>query len=141
MHHSLNLDITEREYFSAWNSFKCMKCEYYSNKNKNFKCKECKYFKGVVWVKREEDRDLRRMANYQAKYFAKGFEEELLNQRNFSQNRYLCSHDLKMPKIDKEYLTEEQILKISVESKYIKNFGDGNSFNEVNDEILKEILK
>jgi hypothetical protein len=141
MHDSLNLDISEREYYSAWNSFKCMKCEKYSNKVKNFQCKECKYFKGVVWVKREKDRDLRRMANYQAKYFSKGFEEKDLNQRSFSQNRYLCSHGLKMPKIEEVNLTDKEILRINKGANFVRTFNDTNSFNVINDSVLSVILE
>jgi hypothetical protein len=141
MHVALNFDITEREFFSAWNSFKCMKCDKYSDKVKNFQCKDCKYFKGVVWVKREKDIDLRRIANYYAKYFEKGFEEESLNQRSFSQNRYLCSHGLKMPKIEEVNLSDKEILRINNGANFVRTFDDSNSFNVINDSVLNVILE
>jgi hypothetical protein len=140
MHVALNFDITEKEMYSAWNSYKCMDCKKYDEKVKNFQCKECKYFKGVVWVNREKDKDLRRIANYYAKYFSKGFEDEELNQRSFSQNRYLCSHGLKMPKIEEVNLTDKEILRINKASNYISSFSDGNSFNCIKEDVLSVIL-
>jgi hypothetical protein len=141
MHVALGFDITEREMFSAWNSFKCLKCEKYCNKVKNFQCRDCKYFKGVVWVKREKDKDLRRNANYYAKYFSKGFEEKELNQRSFSQNRYLCSHGLKMPEIEEINLTDKEIIRINKGANFIRTFDDNNSFNVINESVLNVILE
>jgi hypothetical protein len=140
MHISLDFNITEREFFSAWNNKKCMECGKYSNKLENFQCKNCKYFIGVVWVKREKDINLLRNANYQAKYFSKGFEEEELNQRSFSQNRYLRSHDLKMPEMENMNLTEEEIIKINKNSHFVSYFNDGNTYNVINDSDLNDLI-
>jgi hypothetical protein len=139
-HIALDFYITEREFFAAWNNKKCLKCEKYSDKKKNFQCKDCQFFKGVVWVNRDKDFPLRKTANYIAKYVSKGFTDGELNQRSFSQNRYSCSHGLKMPGIENLNLSKKQILKIKKASNHVSTFSDGNSFNVINDSVLNDCI-
>jgi hypothetical protein len=141
MHNALDFNISEREYFSAWNSFKCLNCKKFELKNTNFQCGDCSAFVGLVWVKKEKDYNLERGANYFAKYFSKGFDDEDLNQRTFSEKRYLCSKGLVMPPKEQIRIDDlELIEKIKKASGYNKEFDDGGYFSSIHENVLDMIL-
>lgn len=140
VHIALALRIDIREFWSAWNNKKCMKCEFYKNKRKDFRCNECEYFKGIVWVSYRDNLDIEKIAGYFGKYFSKGFEEEELNQREFMQKRYLNSTGLKMPKVNKVAFNNDMIDRIKRISKYTKDFQDGGSYNSVKVKFVDDIL-
>lgn len=126
MHIALPELIDERLFWSAWNSIKCLECDYYLIKETDFQCDDCKDFVGVTSVK-NDDLDLFKTANYFAKYFSKGFEDGKLNQRSFNQKRYLNSSGLKMPKELDICLSDKEFReKILINCDYVKSIGVSN---------------
>lgn len=140
IHIALAIRIDIREFWSAWNNKKCLKCEFYTNKRKNFKCNECERFKGIVWVSYRDNLNIEKIAGYFGKYFSKGFEDEELNQREFMQKRYLNSTNLKMPKVSKKMFSDEMIDKLKRISEYTKDFPDGGSYSSVKVKFVDDIV-
>ena len=115
--------LDDRLFWSAWNSIRCLECDYYLNKRKDFKCDDCGYFVGVTYLK-EDELDLFKTSNYFAKYFSKNFEDSNLNQRSFNQKRYLNSVGLKMPKVIDICISEKEFREnILTNCDYVKSIG------------------
>lgn len=115
-HWAIDRYIDVRNFWSAWNSKKCLNCADYAGKGRNFRCSNCKDFKGVVWISKRDYGDIVKIANYFGKYFTKDFEDNLTC-RNFNQKRYLRSNNLILPGKELVNLSDGTLEKINENSK------------------------
>ena len=141
MHVGLNIEVSEKQFFAAWNSKKCLTCPKYAEKNFNFQCKDCPKFKGLVWVDRQKgEKNVFKNASYFAKYFSKGFNDDLNQRVKLKEHRYFCSKNLSLPEIKYQFISEDELKKIEHISEYNKKFDDGNSYHLLKNASLEFIL-